>query len=119
MNPLFSFVASSAMVMPHHYWTSKASDALYPSMVIHPTGHRLAHRPHRMQISSSLIMTAPISESFPPLTRISNSFSISEMSVSLASILSRDTNSIQFSRQMSTQPPQRMHSVPFSSPRGS
>src|ERR1035438_9827165 len=94
---------------------------LYDSMVIVPTGQRMAQRPQRMQRVSSFNMAEPV-------TMPSSLAATSSNSTPNSSWLSRmcctawgsnsmrlsETNSKHFSGQTSTQPPHSMHMLPSS-----
>src|ERR1700746_832747 len=98
---------------------SKTSKA---SMVMVWTGQRSAQRAQRMQIVSSLTITEPCEAPSSAGERCSSSFArASEVEASCWRVSPENSNWLkgtsarQFSGQTSTQPPQRMHSLPLAS----
>ena len=70
-------------------------------MEMQPTGQRIAQRPQRMQMASSLIITEPTVVSLSPSMMISYSLPTSAASEPSASTRSSVTRSMQLSGQIS------------------
>src|SRR5208337_1422150 len=98
-----------------------AGTRLYDSMVIVPTGQRMAQRPQRMHRVSSFNMAEPVTMPSSSAATSSNSTPkhswLSRMCCTVCgsnSMRLSETNSRHFSGQTSTQPPHRMHMLPSS-----